>query len=286
MRTVEAIHISPVKSLGLSNPKDVRVSMAGIVEDRRLFLINSRGKVVTQREVGRLVHFAARDALDIEGLGSETARTFVGESLVRELPDLFALEPAQLLRLDGFAQKSAANLVSAIAEASTVDLNRFLYGLGIPEVGVAVAKTLAHHFGSLAKLREASQNELETVEGVGAKMAEQIGAFFANSRIERMLDDLLDGKIRIRNPEQVAAAALAGTKFVLTGTLSGISRRDATKLVESVGGKVTLSVSKDTDYVVVGQDPGSKYDKARALKRKILDENEFMEFLRSSGAEV
>ncbi len=236
--------------------------------------------------VGRLVHFASRDALDIEGLGGETARLFVREALVKELPDLFTLQPEQLLRLDGFAEKSATNLVNAIAKASRVDLHRFLFGLGIPEVGAAVAKTLAQYFGSLAKLRAASGDDLEAVEGVGPKMAEQIRAFFTDPRVERMLDDLLDGKIDLRNPKREARAALAGTKFVLTGTLTTISRRDATAALESLGGKVTSSVSKETDYVVVGDDPGSKYDKAVALKRRILDENEFMKLLRSNGAEV
>ncbi len=236
--------------------------------------------------VGRLVHFASRDALDIEGLGGETARLFVAEQLVRELPDLFELQAQDLLKLEGFADKSAGNLIRAITDASRVDLHRFLYGLGIPEVGATVAKTLAQHFGSLDTLRGASRQDLETVDGVGPKMAEQIRGFFDDPRIEQMLDELLDGKIKVRNPKRTSASALTGTTFVLTGTLSTFSRREATDVVESIGGKVTSSVSRETNYVVVGDDPGSKYDKAVALSVTILDEKAFLKLLRSSGAEV
>ncbi len=236
--------------------------------------------------VGRLVHFASRDALDIEGLGAETARQFVGEGFVRELPEVFALDAAQLQTLDGFAEKSATNLVGAIARASKVDLHRFLYGLGIPEVGVAVAKVLATHFGSLEAVRHASGEALEKVDGIGPKMAEQIHAFLADPRVSRMLDELLDGKVTIRNPTSSSATSVVAGKFVLTGTLTSLSRRDATRLVESIGGKVTSSVSKDTDFVVVGDDPGSKYDKAQALGIDILDEDGFLKFLRDNGAEV
>ncbi len=235
---------------------------------------------------GRIQHFASRDALDIEGLGEETAKLLVTEGLVRQLPDLFDLTPERLATLEGFAEKSAQNLVDGLANASHVELHRFLIGLGIPEVGVAVAKDLARHFRSLDALRRASGEELEAVPGVGPKMAEQIEAFFGDHRNREMLDTLLAGKVTLVEPTGEAAAQLAGLKVVFTGGLAQLSRRDAKQLVESLGGRVTSSVSKETAFVVMGEDPGSKFDDAQRLGVQILTEEEFVDFVRSKGGDV
>ncbi len=234
----------------------------------------------------RLEHFASRMALDIAGLGEETARLFVNQGLVKRLPDLFHLRPHDLTKLEGFADKSANNLIDAIARASPVPFHRFLYGLGVPEVGTTVAKDLARHFGSLRKLWEASVEELEMVDGVGTKMAEQIRAFFADERNAAILDDLLDGKVQIEETTPAAAGPLAGLSIVFTGGLSRLSRREAEQLIESLGARASSSVSKDTDIVVAGVDPGSKYDKAAKLGVRILDEDGFIQFLVSRGVEV
>lgn len=244
--------------------------------------------------VGRIVHFSSRDALDVEGLGDETARLFVSEGLVRQLPDLFDLRPEQLLPLEGFAQKSANKLADALARASHAELPRFLYGLGIPEVGVAVARDLARHFGTFRRLREADDAALQEVPGVGPKMAEQIIGFFHDPKNAEILDELL-GKMRLIETEPAPAADPAGTgaakpfdgkKFVFTGGLSRLSRRDAQKLVESLGARATGSVSKATDYVVVGEDAGSKAEDARKLGVTTLDEDAFVALLGEHGVEV
>lgn len=235
---------------------------------------------------GRLEHFASKEALDIAGLGEETAKLFVAEGVVRSLPDLFDIESADLMRLEGFAAKSADSLVAAIERASKVELRRFLYGLGIPEVGVTVAKDLAKHFGSVARLRIATNEDLQAVAGVGPRMAEQVVAFFGDERNARNLDGLLDGKLNVMESSGSAGGVLAGTKWVFTGELNTLSRREAKDLVESLGGRVTSSVSKATAYVVVGSEPGSKYDKAVRLGVRTLTENEFMEFLREQGVTV
>jgi DNA ligase (NAD+) len=234
---------------------------------------------------GRIQHFAGRDALDIEGLGEETARLLVTEGLVRQLPDLFDLTPQQLVTLEGFAEKSAENLVDGIARASHAELHRFLIGLGIPEVGVAVAKDLARHFRSLDALRRASGEDLEAVPGVGPKMAEQIGAFFADERNRAILDTLL-AKVALVEPTGEAQAQLAGLKVVFTGGLAQLSRRDAKQLVESLGGRVTSSVSKETTFVLVGENPGSKLGDAQRLGVQTLTEAEFVDFVRSSGGDL
>ena len=234
---------------------------------------------------GRIQHFAGRAALDIEGLGEETAKQLVGEKLVRQLPDIFDLTAEQLLPLEGFAEKSARNLVDGIHEAAAVELHRFLFGLGIPEVGTAVARDLARHFASFAALRTASREDLEAVKGVGPKMAEQIAGFFANPQQGEILDRLL-AKVTLSEPEPETAkgpAPLDGCRIVLTGGLSRLTRGEATALIESLGGRVTSSVSRETTYVVYGEDPGSKLDKARKLGIDLLDEEAFLDLLRSKG---
>jgi DNA ligase (NAD+) len=274
---------------------------------------------------GRIVHFASRGALDIEGLGDETAKLFVAEGLVRQLPELFDLRAEQLVGLPGFAEKSAQKLVEALARAADVELARFLYGLGIPEVGSAVARDLARHFGGFAALRAAGDAELQQVRGIGPRMSEQIVAFFAEPRNAAILDGLLE-RVRLREapprpalaagsagsaggegaaePAGSAAAAeaggvagagegvtgaaagqpLAGKKFVFTGSMARLPRRDAEALVESLGARATGSVSKATDYVVVGEEPGSKAEKARGLGVTILDEAAFLALLAECGA--
>ncbi|HKK07250.1 MAG TPA: NAD-dependent DNA ligase LigA, partial [Gemmatimonadota bacterium] len=233
---------------------------------------------------GRLEHFGSRDALDIEGLGEETARLLVARELVRELPDLFDLEPGALEALEGFAEKSAHNLVDAIHASSRTELRRFLYGLGIPEVGTAVARELAAHFRSFEAIRGATEEALEEVEGIGPKMTEGIRAFFAEPHNQEVLDRLLDGRIELVEPEaEEGPRPLEGLTFVFTGGLERLSRQAAKDLVESNGARVTSSVSGETDYVVVGEDPGSKLDEARERGVETLDEDAFVALLEEKG---
>lgn len=227
---------------------------------------------------GRLTHFGSRAALDIEGLGEETARLFVSKELVRQLPDLFDLTADRIEPLEGYAAKSAENLVRGIEEASRVELDRFLFALGIPEVGVTVARELALHFRSFEAIRRASEEELQRVEGVGPRMAEQITAFFAEDRNREVLDRLLDGRVELIEPEEESGPKpLDGLTMVFTGSLERYTRSEAKELAQRLGAKVTGSVSKKTDYVVAGDDPGSKRDKAEGLGVTILDEEGFVE---------
>ncbi|HEX7185865.1 MAG TPA: NAD-dependent DNA ligase LigA [Thermoanaerobaculia bacterium] len=239
---------------------------------------------------GRIVHFASRNALDIEGLGDETAKLFIAEGLVKQLPDLFDLKAEQLVHLEGFAEKSSQKLVDALRKASKVELPRLLYGLGIPEVGVAVARDLARHFGAFARLRAADEAALQEVSGVGPRMAEAITEFFREPSNAAILDELLSKLEIAETPASKAAAAsvqpLAGKKIVFTGGLSRLSRREAQELVESLGARATGSVSKSTDWVVIGEDAGSKADDARKLGVATLDENGLLDLLRENGIDV
>jgi DNA ligase (NAD+) len=239
---------------------------------------------------GRIVHFASRNALDIEGLGDETAKLFVSEGLVRQLPDLFDLQADQLVKLEGFADKSATNLVEALRKAaSKVELARFLYGLGIPEVGTAVARDLARHFGSFERVRTADEAALQEVQGIGPRMTEQITAFFAQPDNAEVLD-ALTAKLSLQEEQSKPTAGsvqpFAGLKFVFTGGLSRFSRKQAQEYVESLGARATGSVSKSTDYVIVGEDAGSKAEDAQKLGVKTLDENGFVELLRENGVNL
>lgn len=237
--------------------------------------------------VGRLFHLGSRQALDIEGLGDETAKLLVENGLVRHLPDLFDLRTDEVLELEGFAEKSANSLVEAIASSSRAELPRLLFGLGIPEVGATVARTLAQHFGSLESLRKANLEELVEVDGVGPRMSEQIVEFFREPRNAQILDRLLDGRVEVLEMEaQEAGRGLEGVTFVLTGGLEDLTRNQVKAILESLGAKVTSSVSAKTDYVVAGSNPGSKYQKAIDLGVEILDESGLRQLLEAKGVEI
>lgn len=236
---------------------------------------------------GRIAHFGARGALDIEGLGGETAALLVDEGLVKELADLFDLTEQDLLPLEGFAEVSARNLVNAIARRRRVELARFLVGLGIPEVGGAVARDLALHFRGIAELRAGSPEDLEAVHGVGPKMSTAILGFLQEPRVSDALDRLLARRFELTVPEEPAAdeagheaeGGWAGRTVVLTGTLEGYTRSGLKKILQGLGARVTGSVSTRTDYLVAGANPGSKLVRARELGVEVLDEEQLRELL-------
>lgn len=249
--------------------------------ERGPFTLCPNGLECPAQLVGRLVHFGSRGALDIAGLGAETARLLVREGLVATLPDLFAVSAEELLAFEGFAEKSAANLVEGIKRASRVELHRFLHGLGIPEVGAAVARELSRHFASFARLRSATEEELQEVEGVGPRMAEEIAGFFREPHNAEVLDRLLDSLVTLieTGPSEEKALPLTGKKFVFTGSLEHFSREQARERVERLGGRVTSSLSGATDYLVAGRDPGSKHAQAGELGVTVLDQGGFAALL-------
>ncbi len=225
-------------------------------------------------------HFGSRSALDIEGLGEETAVLLVEQGLVTQLGDLFDLDVDTLSKLPGFAQKSAQNLFDAIHQRRHVELERFLHALGIPEVGATVALALARHFQGMEPIREATPEQLAEVAGVGPKMSEGIHAFFADPRNGSAIDTVLSKEFDFILPAPLrTGGALDGITFVFTGGLGDWSRPQAKEAVEDLGGLVKSSVSKKTDYVVAGEDPGSKLAKAQELGVKVIDPAEFKALL-------
>jgi len=228
---------------------------------------------------GRIQHFGSRQGLDIEGLGEETARLLVSEDLVSRLPDLFELTAEKLVGLEGFADLSASNLVSALHLASNTELRRLLYGLGIPEVGAAGAVDLARHFGTIEAVRTADADMLAEVPGVGPIMAERITAFFAEPHNRENLDALLAHLSVAEVETSAVGGSLAGRTFVFTGGMESMSRPEAKARVESLGARVTGSVSAKTDFVIAGDDAGSKLAKAQKLGVAVLTEEEFLSLI-------
>ncbi|HVS06891.1 MAG TPA: NAD-dependent DNA ligase LigA [Candidatus Dormibacteraeota bacterium] len=223
-----------------------------------------------------LRHFVG--SLDIEGLGYATLQQLIDRKLVKDPADLYHLTKEQLLTLDGFADKSAQNLLDRIAAGKSTTLLRFLAALGIAHVGWTMAGLLGDHFGTLDRLRSASIEDLRAIGGVGPTVAEDVHQYFQRPESRRLLERLLAAGIQIKKPER-REGPLTGKTFVLTGTLSSLTRGQAEERIKGLGGAIGPSVSKKTDYLVVGADPGSKLEKAQRLKIPILDEAAFLELL-------
>ncbi|MFN2388494.1 MAG: NAD-dependent DNA ligase LigA [Actinomycetota bacterium] len=227
----------------------------------------------------RLFHFASRGGMDIEGLGYQTIIALIERGRLRDVADIYFLKPDQLAELEGFGEKSIDNLIQAIDRSRTRPLPNLLTALGIPHVGFAGAEVLARELGSLERLEGCAVEELEAVPGVGPIMAGAIAGFFAEPRNREVLDKLRAGGVAPAPIAPPPEGPLSGKTFVLTGSLAGFSRSEAQRAIEERGGKVASSVSKKTDFVVVGEDPGSKHDKAVALGVPILDEAAFEKLL-------
>jgi DNA ligase (NAD+) len=254
------------------------------VEDRGPFTYCPNRFGCSAQLKGRIVHFASRQGLDIEGLGDETASLLVDRELVGELAALFDLGVEQLLPLPLFGEKKAENLVAGIRARRRTELRRFLFGLGIPEVGAAVARDLANHFRTLDALRKATRDALEAVHGIGPRMSEAITAFFEEP-VNAEAIDRLAGKMEALEVDAAVGAGgpLEGKSIVFTGTLETMSRGAAKKLVEAAGARSPSSVSGETDLVVAGPGAGSKRVKAEELGVQVMDEAAFLAWLDAQG---
>jgi DNA ligase (NAD+) len=231
---------------------------------------------------GSLEHYVSKGAMNIDGLGKKTIAQFVDEGLVKDLADLYTLKKEQLLELEGFAEKSATQLLDGLEKSKQAALPRLLIGLGIRHVGSHIAKVLANHYGSLQKIQKASIEELQAIHEIGPEIAASVESFFQEERNLQVIQRMQDLGVQIEEielAEQDSLQPLAGKTFVLTGTLEGMTRDEAKQKIESIGGRVTSSVSKNTDYVVAGTEPGSKLEKAEKLGVKVLDESGFNSLL-------
>jgi DNA ligase (NAD+) len=224
-----------------------------------------------------IVHFAGRDAMDIRGLGYERVRQLLEAKLIADVGDLYDLTVEQLVELDRFAAQSAGQLVAAIDASKSRPLSALLFGLGIRHVGKSVAQLLARRFGSMAALAAAPAEAITEVPGVGTAIAEAVTGFFSAPRNRTLVGRLARLGLRQDEPHAIAAGGpLEGKTYVITGTLPTLSRQQATEMIEQAGGRVTGSVSKQTDAVLAGADAGSKLEKARSLGVEVIDEQELL----------
>ncbi len=224
----------------------------------------------------RIEHFVSRGAMDIAGIGEKQVQLFVERGWVQDVADLYTLTPDHFANVEGYGPKRVANLLSAIAESKNRPLHRLIVGLGIRYVGEVVAQILADHFGSLDALAAASADEIDALEGIGPAIAASVAAYFARPESKALIAKLKRAGVRTEAQETARASrgnALAGKTFVITGTLPSMSREEASALITAHGGKVSGSVSKKTDYLVIGAEPGgTKFAKAQELGIPMIDE--------------
>ena len=226
-----------------------------------------------------LIHFASRAAMDIEGLGQAVAAQLVEKGYVQSAADLYTLSFEQLLTLDKFKEKSAQNLLDAIEASKKNNLDKLLFGLGIRNIGAKAAAQLAQRFKSMQALRQASQEELEEIDGFGGVMVQSVLDFFAKDGTKDLLTRLEEAGVNMLYEGEEKGDRLAGMTFVVTGTLAGMSRTQAEEMITQNGGKASSSVSKKTSYVLAGEAAGSKLTKAQALGIPVINEEEFLKML-------
>ncbi|MBX3326430.1 MAG: NAD-dependent DNA ligase LigA [Nitrospira sp.] len=234
---------------------------------------------------GAIEHFASKMAFNIDGLGKKTVAQLIDQGLVKDLSDLYRLNQEQLLKLEGFAERSSTLLLEAIARSKTVPLERFLMGLGIRQVGQHIAKVLAREFGSLDAIMAADRDRFQAIREIGPEISESLVSYFQEQSNRRVIDQLKQLGVSImeqRSPQSHGPLLLSGKSFVFTGGLASCSREEAKVLVEQLGAMVSSSVSKKTTYVVTGSEAGAKLEQARKLGVQILDEEEFRKLIDAS----
>lgn len=233
------------------------------------------------KDLERISHFVSKKAFDIDGLGYKLVEQLTTAGLISTPADIFRLTKSDLVDLERFGEKSADNLIESIDKAREVSLSRFIFGLGITHVGEETAADLAKHFGMLKKIREATLEEFLAVSQIGEVVAHSLHEYFSTKTSQKLIDELLDAGVRVTGYTlQVTRQTLAGKTFVLTGGLESMTRDEAKERIRALGGDISSSVSKKTDYVVAGSEAGEKYEKAKKLGVKAIDENGFLKLLK------
>lgn len=233
------------------------------------------------QELERLIHFVGRKGMNIDGLGEKILEQLVNAGLISDAADIFELKKGDLAPLERFAEKSAENLIKAIEKSKSVPLQKFLFALGIRHAGEETAEFVANHFGDINKISKANREDFEKIEGVGSVVAASLYGWFSDAHNRKILSRLLS-HVRVVSPRKQAAnvGKLIGKKFVLTGELKSMSRDEAKNKIKALGGKISNSVSSKTDFVVLGENPGSKFDNAKDLGVTIVDEEKFLKMIR------
>ncbi|OHB57792.1 MAG: DNA ligase (NAD(+)) LigA [Planctomycetes bacterium RBG_13_44_8b] len=261
-------------------PKKCPICGSAVAKDEEGVYIRCVNRDCQGQLKERLRYFAGRDQMDIEHLGPALIEQLVDAGLVESFADIYLLEKSELLELERMAEKSAANVIEAIVKSKTRPLWRFIAALGIRHIGGQSAQILAEHFGSLEALRNADGEALDAIDQIGPAMAESVYEYFRSPQNRKVIDGLLAAGVKPEKPKRVRSTGkLAGKSVVVTGTLENFSRQQAEQAIKQAGGKTSSSVSKKTDFVLAGKDPGSKLDKALQLGVKVIDEKQFMQFI-------
>jgi DNA ligase (NAD+) len=255
-------------------PNKCPICGTNIIREEGEVAVRCPNKLCPARLKWRIKYYASRDAMDIDHLGESTIDKLLENGLIDNIADLYFLKKEDILKLEGFKEKSTENLLNSIEKSKKQDLSRLIYGLGIRHVGKYAAQLLASKYCSIDELAKVKEEELKEIDGLGEKSAEAIATFFATDENLRLIDRL--NKIGVKTKEEKKEGLpLQDKKFVFTGGLTTLSRPEASDLIKQKGGIVASSVSKDIDFVILGNKPGSKYEKAKKLNLNIIDEDEF-----------
>jgi DNA ligase (NAD+) len=227
-----------------------------------------------------LIHFCSRDAMDIEGLGPAIIETFVNEGMIAKTYDIYNLDFNKILSLEGFKETSANNIINSVNNSKNNDLSKLIFALGIRHIGAKAGKLLADYFKDIDLVMNASVDDILQIDGFGKIMAESVVEFFSSDSTKELIEKLKEAGVNMKSTNVVEDTRFSGMTFVLTGTLPTLKRAEASKIIESFGGKTSSSVSKKTTYVLAGEDAGSKLDKANKLGVQIISEEEFKEMIK------
>lgn len=270
----------PANSAPFEMPKVCPICGEPLVREEGEAAVRCINPNCSAQQLRAVIHFVSKAAMNIDGLGASIVEQLLDKKLINDCSDIYYLNFDDVISLDGFAEKSANNLIAAISESKKSGLDRVLFGLGIRLIGSRAAQILAAHFGNIDPLMSASVDELSSISEIGTKMAQSIVEYFKQDKSLYIIERLRAAGVDLTYTSTQKGNNFDGKIFVLTGTLPTLKRNDAKKLIESYGGKVSGSVSKNTDFVVAGEEAGSKLDKALSLGIKILSEAELTEMLK------
>lgn len=271
----------PANSVPFEMPKVCQICGEPLVREEGEAAVRCINPNCSAQQLRSVIHFVSKAAMNIDGLGASIVEQLLDKKLINDCSDIYYLNFDNVISLDGFAEKSANNLIAAISESKKSGLDRVLFGLGIRMIGSRAAQILAAHFGNIDPLMSASVDELSSISEIGTKMAQSIVEYFKQDKSLYIIERLRAAGVDLTYTSTQKGNNFDGKIFVLTGTLPTLKRNDAKKLIESYGGKVSGSVSKNTDFVVAGEEAGSKLDKALSLGIKVLSEAELTEMLKN-----
>ena len=271
----------PANSAPFEMPKVCPICGEPLVREEGEAAVRCINPNCSAQQLRSVIHFVSKAAMNIDGLGASIVEQLLDKKLINDCSDIYYLNFDDVISLDGFAEKSANNLIAAISESKKSGLDRVLFGLGIRMIGSRAAQILAAHFGNIDPLMSASVDELSSISEIGTKMAQSIVEYFKQDKSLYIIERLRAAGVDLTYTSTQKGNNFDGKIFVLTGTLPTLKRNDAKKLIESYGGKVSGSVSKNTDFVVAGEEAGSKLDKALSLGIKVLSEAELTEMLKN-----